>query len=285
MNIRLLRLLCTALFMGRAWQHLRWDAPYRALLWDQQWLEALLARMGWQWSAYLDGPMSDASVQQLTQWVGGFYLCCAAFSVLTPPREKGQPWLQKIGHLFLWVGAGALCLLALLYVKDRGGQWPLLLEYTIQCGLPLCLSYALKGMTGPRYRRGITWLVAACFLGHGLYALGWPWPQPAGFVSMSMHLLGMSEWTARRFLWVMGLLDLVFVVGLCWQKMPPQWLLYGVIWGFLTALARWLAHIDLPGMGLEQWLHEVLVRLGHGGLVWVLMREWRKISTSPFLKK
>ena len=36
---KVLRLATFALFAGRAWQHLFWDAPFRALLWDKETME------------------------------------------------------------------------------------------------------------------------------------------------------------------------------------------------------------------------------------------------------
>jgi len=40
--VPVLRISCCCLLVGRAWQHLFWDAPFRAFLWDEHLLQGIV---------------------------------------------------------------------------------------------------------------------------------------------------------------------------------------------------------------------------------------------------
>ena len=51
---RIIQIAAIAVFLGRGWQHLFWDAPFRALLWDEDWMSGIVqAVLGMEWKDYI----------------------------------------------------------------------------------------------------------------------------------------------------------------------------------------------------------------------------------------
>lgn len=70
----ILQWVTAALFAGRAWQHLRWDGPYRTLLWDEALMKPFVQRiLGMDWASYATDPSTDAFVRHLTTGTGCFF--------------------------------------------------------------------------------------------------------------------------------------------------------------------------------------------------------------------
>lgn len=279
LTVLLLRVACLAVFLGRAWQHWFWDAPWRAFFWDETLLQEVVGwSTGLSWQAYTTHPNTDQYISWLIQGFGIFYVLCAVATVLAQrPRRWTGYWLLA--------GSGALLLLAVLYWKEqffRGGQ---LIEYASQIGSPLLLYGALFG----GWRReellvGLKVAVSLTFLGHGLYALGF-YPVPGHFVEMTIRITGMGEADARLLLQVAGLLDMVVAVGIFWPKVARGCLLYAGVWGLATALARpWAGfHPALPWVTLHQSLFEAVYRLPHAVLplaAWVMINKFPAVVRS-----
>ena len=268
--LTLLRYLCFFLFLGRAWQHIRWDAPFRALLWDQNIMEGFVTKYtNYEWSEWIRSPEMDSIIQGWIEGFGWFYLFCAIVVLLVR-----KTWPKKI-VLFLFAFASlSLIVLALLYCKEKfyhGGQF---LEYAIQFSLPLLFYFALfKNYNNSSFKIALKVAIASTFFGHGLYALGY-YPVPGNFVQMTLSTFPfLSEQSAYLYLKIAGVLDLVCVVAIFFPKLTKPALYYCIIWGFLTALARVVANFygDLWLDSLDQWLPETLYRLGHGGVPLVLL--------------
>ena len=255
----LLRAACLSVFLGRAWQHWFWDAPWRALFWDEdlmQKLVTLFTQLSWQ--EYTTHPDTDGFIHLLVRGFGIFYLLCAVAAVIVNRQRK---WA---GYVLL-TGGVALFLLALLYWKEqffRGGQ---LIEYASQFGSPLLLyGMVFRSLSREQFLRALKVVVALTFLGHGLYALGF-YPVPGHFVEMTMRILGTGETDARLFLRIAGGLDMVVAVGIFMPRAAGWCLLYAAGWGFATALARpWAGfHPALPWASLHQSVFEAVYRLPH----------------------
>ena len=127
----LLRISCFFVFAGRAWQHLFWDAPFRAFFWDQQLLEGIVGVVtGLAWFEYVTHPATDQFINVLTRCLGVFYLLMALLTLWLRP---GMRWAAKLYGL----SAFLLAMLALLYYKEKFYHTAQFFEYALQF-----LSYA-----------------------------------------------------------------------------------------------------------------------------------------------
>lgn len=274
--LRLLQFSAAGVFLGRAWQHLYWDAPYRALLWDEQWMRRPVESiLGTDWGTYVG--QTDVGIQVFIQFVGGFYLVCALAALLieTVPR---------ISRFFLPVGGASLIFLAFLYTKEKFYLLPQFFEYSLQFGSPFFLwaFYRNRGAAGAAYQFWMKAAIALTFTCHGLFAMGIV-PTPGYFVEMVMNITGLDQSGAFVFLKIAGILDIILSVMLFlpqrWSVLPA--LAYAVFWGLATTVARVWAYSYIMGWDdlLMRWLHESIMRLPHFlvplFLLLYLWKDWR----------
>lgn len=271
----LYRLAALSVLLGRAYQHLFWDAPFRALLWDEVRMRPLVeALFGYSWKDWVSSPSAHAVIQNLITGMGGFYLL-AALMVLFAERLP-----KKVVQSTLLLATGLLTLLALMYWKEKFFHLGQLFEYSLQiAALPLFLLSQNGGLPALRSRTPlIKAAIALTFICHGLYAIG-VYPRPGDFVTMLMQGLWLNEEQAITALKTAGLLDftaalLLFMPeGVSLFKRNSPWahrlfraaLWYCIIWGLLTALARVWSHFYLPFWleSLHQWAWQTIVRLPH----------------------
>lgn len=265
-SVLLLRVAVVAVFLGRAAEHYWSGGPYRALFWDEEWWGRGVA----DWSALSEGWLGDGVINGITLGIALLFLVCALAAV-----RVGRD--SSYAKAVLWLGAGALLLLSLVLFKDKFYQIPQLMEYSLQWSSPLLLLLFLAD--NPRVWLWARWAVAFTFVGHGVYALGWL-PVPVHFMEMSMGILGLDEDAARLFLRVAGLLDMWVAVSMF---LPGRWrrsgLVYAVLWGGLTALARVVYDFqwELPWQSLAQGLPGTVYRFPHALVpLWLLLNwEWR----------
>lgn len=257
----LTQIAVVAVFLGRAWQHIYWDAPYRVLLWDEDWMKPIVEGiLGWKWEDYVTSLIVDRFIQQFTLGIGGFYIVCAFATIFI------HQW-KRIARAILWMGSFSLLFLAFLYSKDKFFHLGQLLEYTLQWGSPifLIILYQQKQCSVQLFFF-IKIAIALTFTCHGLYAIGY-YPRPGDFTQMTMSVLHTNEVGAIQFLKIAGLLDfiasgLLFVPG----KIGKIALLYCSAWGLATTFVRTLAPL-LLGSSIEnvllQSMHESLYRFPH----------------------
>jgi hypothetical protein len=256
----LLQISTVLVFFGRAYQHLFWDAPFRAFFWDEGLLKGVIE--GWfnrTWEEYVTDLSVDQGVAKLIVATGIFYLLCGLAALFIRRLPK---WTN---HLIL-LGALGLLFLAMLYWKEKFYHWGQLLEYAIQVGSPVFL-WAWSRPTA-NHNRLISWMkvaTALTFVCHGLYAVGY-YPRPENFTSMTISILGISESGANQLLVVAGILDFVAAVLLF---LPGKWawpaLFYCVGWGLATAVARVWANYypDFWMESLHQWTYHTVYRIPH----------------------
>jgi hypothetical protein len=263
-KIRLLFILVQAaavcVFLGRGWQHIFWDAPYRALLWDEAWMSGIVERLfDMPWKEYVTSPQVDRNIQGWIKGTGFFYMICAITALFI--RKLGKP-----GRIVLSLGGLNLVFLAALYCKEKfffAGQF---LEYTLQWSSPFFLAYFAGG--GSFNSKAIFLLkvaTALTFTCHGLYAAGY-YPRPGNFGEMVISITGWAEADAITFLNIAGAMDfIVSVLIFLPKRIAIPALGYVVIWGFLTTLARIWAYfyVDFWAGSLHQWLHESIFRTPH----------------------
>ena len=97
--VLLVRSACVLLLVGRAWQHLFWDAPFRALLWSQATMEGVVkAVLGLDWEAYASNPTISDTIQGVIRGFGAFYLLAAVVAMVYPVDAKacGRRWLAGV---------------------------------------------------------------------------------------------------------------------------------------------------------------------------------------------
>ncbi|MEM9991598.1 MAG: hypothetical protein AAF738_07520, partial [Bacteroidota bacterium] len=110
---RCLQCATVAVFLGRAWQHIYWDAPYRTLFWSEEWLGWLVKGLfAYTWTDYITSPLVNTCINTFTQTIGLFFLVLAL--VATFIRQIPQ-WMYYLLH----IGIFLLIFLAFLYCKEK----------------------------------------------------------------------------------------------------------------------------------------------------------------------
>ncbi|WNJ20201.1 hypothetical protein [Pontibacter sp. G13] len=258
---KLIQFSCFLVFAGRAWQHLIWDAPFRAFFWDQALLEGMVTSLtGMEWFDYVTNPATDGFIQGLTRGMGVFYLGMAILTLLLKPTMKRVGWLY-------FVSSGLLAILALLYCKEKFYHAAQFFEYAIQFLSPIFFYLTIfQKIDWSHLLLLLKGAIAMTFVAHGLYAFGF-YPRPGVFVDMTINILHCSEPFAHDFLWVAGVLDFVIGVGIFLPKVDRACLIYAVIWGLATAVARTWANLQFDASFwalLNQYLPQTIYRLPHG---------------------
>jgi hypothetical protein len=246
--------------LGRAWQHLFWDAPLRVLLWDEAWMKPLVENVfKHSWDDYITSPATEEKILMASYAFGVFYFCCALIAAFIFEVPKWVAQLLKAGAFFLF-------LLACLYCKEKFFSMGQLLEYSCQIVSPLLLFYwVYPKVKASTYRLLAKVAIAFTFICHGLYAVNY-YPRPGEFVDMVINTFSVSETTAVQFLMMACILD--FIVGVAIflpGKISRLALGYCVFWGFTTTFARYTSNLDVSYLleGLNQWTWQVLTRLPH----------------------
>ena len=276
----LLVIATAAVFAGRGWQHIFLDAPYRALLWDQNIMEPFIS--GWantNWEDYVGDIKVDRGIQNGIKVIGFFYAIIALLVISIP--KSGKKWLRPM----LLVGASSLIFLAFLYSKERFYQAPQFWEYSLQFSTPIFLFWWLvKEKWGKSMILGMKIAIALTFIAHGLYAAG-VYPRPAHFTEMTMTILGLSEIQTGYFLQGIAVADFVASVLIFFQKpLSTIGLVYCIIWGFLTTIARFWGNFNVDWLmdTMQQWLYESIYRFPHfiiPLIVLILSTQSKKLNT------
>lgn len=256
----LLKWLCFAIFLGRGVQFVFWSTPIRHFLYNRQiasYYSLLSDQTVDQWMV---DPALSQFASALQHGLGYLFLLLALAAVLLPSQRK---WTAIVPL----AGTGLIALTGLMDYYNLNGQLHQLMEYLIQTATPFSLYLLIRGINMGRIRWIMRIAIAATFFGHGIYALG-IFGQPGTFLDLTIGALGCSETVAKQFLFVAGALDMVVAVGLFFPDLEKAVLVYAVIWGFATAIARTIGPFDadLPWYTLKQVWQETMYRLPHGGL-------------------
>jgi len=232
--IAILKISAFLIFLGRAYQHLIWDAPYRAFLWDEAILKGIVENIfNTSWNNYVTSPTADSTNAIVIKIIGVFYLLCAIISLKIKPNMK-----KTTGQFF---------------------------EYSIQFLTPMLLYMAVfTSIEFKKIRLIALVAIALTFSCHGLYAVGY-YPRPGTFIDMTLNILPINEPSAHLFLKIAGVLDFVVAIAIFIPKISYLALIYAFVWGGLTAMARLAGHfyIDFLWNSFNQWTWEVLIRLPH----------------------
>ncbi len=256
----LIQIATIAVFLGRAWQHIIWDAPFRTLLWDEAWMSQILPYFSsMPYEEFITSMDMDDTIQNTIRGFGWFYFGCALVALLI----KKVP---RLLNYILIVGAVSLIFLAFLYCKEKFFQWGQFWEYSLQFGSPIFLFLLWKKQN---VNTSLILLmkiaIAITFISHGLYALDY-YPRPGNFTQMVIDILGVSEGNAVHILNTAGVLDFILAIGIFLKGNISKWaLIYAIFWGTATTLARIWAHFNLDMIDdtLMMWVHESIYRLPH----------------------
>ncbi|MDX2067515.1 MAG: hypothetical protein SFV55_03755 [Haliscomenobacter sp.] len=269
----LLQTAACGLLLGRAWQHLFWDAPYREFLWDEYWMKDFVSLiLGLSWSEYVGNPLYDERIQLFSKGLGYFYLLAAGAAV-------GIKWFPRLARTILSAASGTLLILALIVWKEQGWQIGQLLEQSLQWATPLLLVANNKSTIPKQWvLLGARVIISCTFIGHGMYALGY-YPIPGNFLEMTMRSLSIGEYPARQFLLLIGVLDVLAALGVLRPKrLKTAIFAYLIAWGLLTSLARVWGYFSLEFIEnwLQMWLYELFIRFPHFMVPWFLWLEEKK---------
>jgi len=233
-----LRLSVFFVFLGRGWEHLFWDAPFRAVLWDQTLMEGLVTNLtGMTWQQYATSVKVNFVIDTSIKLIGVVYLCCAAVSLIIKPKHK------KWGKA-LFVGAFFLIILSFLFYKNKFYKFGQFIEYSCQMFSPIFLYlYLFYKVQANKFHLLLKVALALTFIGHGMYALG-VYVTPGIWTDMAMSSLNFiglypSEVQVERIIYIAGILDMVLAVGIF---LPKKWsipfIVWAIIWGLLTTFSR-----------------------------------------------
>ncbi|MEW7290368.1 hypothetical protein [Aquimarina sp. 2304DJ70-9] len=280
--VSILRLSTFLIFLGRSYQHIVWDAPYRAFLWDEAILKGVIENiLDITWNDYVTSLSVDSSISFSIKMIGVFYLLCAIVTLMIKPNMK------KLGKIFLLGGSIGLFILAFLYCKEKFFHVGQFFEYTIQILSPVLLYMVMFTSIEFKKIRLIALIaIALTFSCHGLYAIGY-YPRPGTFIDMTLNTLHVNEPSAHLMLKIAGILDFIVAIAIFIPRISYAALIYAFIWGGLTAIARLVGHFhfDFLWNTFSQWTWEVLIRLPHAliplSIIIVDRPEtlfWKKIS-------
>lgn len=276
-NIKLVMLLgVVSVFLGRAWQFLFWDAPYRTLFWDEGLLKPLVESLfKITWYEYVTSSATDNFINGLVFSTGVIYLLSAVSCLVYYFKRN------KIAKILIFLGGFNLVLLSFLLMKDKYYQFGQFFEHSIQFSLPFIFVFYVKGEL-KNINFWLKFLIGIVFVSHGLYAIGY-YPVPGNFQDMVIRVFNFSEGNAKLFLKFAGRLDFIVALAVFIPKVSRFALIYAVLWGLLTAFARIVANLQMDFLlqTIHQELHGTLFRLSHGlvPLLVILLerktRDWR----------
>lgn len=258
----LLKLSCFCIFIGRAYEHLFWDAPFRSLLWDQKLLSPIVEGVfNTNWQDYVTSSFADKTIQAIMKINGAFYAICAIISLFIQENSK------KIFKVILFTGGMFLFFLALLLTKSKFYHISMFFEHSIQFGTPLVLLLVFKVKQDfTKIIIPLKVITALTFISHGVYAIGTVYPLPANFVTMTLNILPITENLAKSHLYAAGILDFVAAILIFVPKVSRAALLYAAFWGIVTAFARILSGLtyDVSLLTLHQYLFATVYRIPNG---------------------
>jgi hypothetical protein len=183
---------------------------------------------------------------------------------------------NKNFETLLLVSSALIFFVCVLKVVGRGFNPLILVEWACQIGSCLVLICLIRKQSISKSLRLAEICVALTFIGHGLFALGWPYAVPSHFIDMFVSFVGTTESLSRQILLVIGLLDVLVGLSLFFKIRSTAILSWAIVWGGVTALAR-TATMVMPN-SLENnlyWLTESAVRLPHMLLPLAVLVGWK----------
>lgn len=253
------------IFLGRGYQYIFWDAPYRVILWSENLMEPIINIFYNSWDDYAKDIRLTNIIQYFIKVQGIIFVFLAVF--LLWKINLFNKFCFRLLYLYACLH---IFLLSILNSLEHYGKIFSFLEHATQLSIPILFYILLqkKESTEEKELLVLKWAkpaIAVTFLSHGIYALGFH-PVPGRFVDMTILILDCTETTARLFLQIAGMLDVVVAVGVFLPKINKYIFLYAFFWGIATALARIWGYIEWDNLthSIHTRLFLVLYRLPHG---------------------
>ncbi len=258
--LAILKISFIGVLLGRSWQFLFWDAPYRSLMWDQALMQNFVSSVfNMSWEEWASSSSVDFGIQIAIRITGVLFVI-SIFALLLFNKERQWP------KYILWVAQFFLVLLAILQTKEKFYHFGQFFEHASQLGVFIGIIGHVNGwLKNKRMEFFLKACIALTFFCHGLYAINY-YPRPGNFVDMFINILHTSEKVAHQAIAVIGVID-ILIAGMLFVSKLDKWVLYYCLfWGIITAFARLLNgfYIDFPLQSLHQVWHTVSYRLVHG---------------------
>ena len=264
------------MFIGHSWLCFNGQMPLRALLWDENIMSGIITRLsGQDWNWWVTSLEIDEKISYCVMIQGFIFLFFAALSLI-PIRKKSYRYIYLVSVINL------VFLAFLKYLDNRIGIGNLL-EHATQFTCPLVLFlFTAKGDFSKSTELLAKVSVALTFIFHGLFAINfghdWAWlnhSRPGHFTEMVMLCLGIhEESSANQILFIAGILDfLAAILIFTKRKLIKMSLLYMILWGLLTSIARPWAHFNKSSImeSLNNWIPEMLLRIPHFAIPFCLL--------------
>lgn len=262
------RISCAIMLIGHGWVCLNGKMPLTALLWDEELMSGLITSItGEDWNSWVTSLEVGDAISNLIKAQGILFIFFAV-TILIKSQKK---WFN---YIYIIISINLLFLAVLKYLDSRVGIGNLL-EHASQFCMPLIIFFiardkSIKGMSLIIAKVSI----AFAFIFHGLFAINFrhemiifDHARPGHFTEMVMLSLGINqESLANSILVIAGILDFISA-ALIFSKGTPRniGLLYMLIWGSLTAMARPWSRFDSYEIveSLNIWIPEMLYRAPH----------------------
>lgn len=282
----LLRISAFLMFLGRFWEHFRWLGPYRDVFYNPSgWvMKSIRYLTGESLTEVYNNHFYEHLVIYFSKGLGILFLIAGIILLFYDKLKFLKPiiYAALIGLLFNYYG---------LLVGKHFDMWGIFFEHASQFIIPiLVIKYSKQQSYRTVYIAQIA--ISITFISHGLFAAGY-YPQPGHFADMMIIGFGLEENLARLILIIIGWLDFVFgaILLIPFSALNSKWLKalfltflwYGIIWGFLTAMARFYVPYrqDLFWSNITQDLYEVLIRVPHFMVplfIWLMWKNRKLIN-------
>lgn len=252
-NLRLIFILamlaCAGVLLGRAWQHIFWDPPYRTILWDEDLLKPVIQSLfGMKWEDYVTNNTIDYRLQLSFKLIGVLLAIGAVMAVFISR-------LKRFAEIYLLCCSLWLLFLSVIYWKEYFWDLPQFIELTSQWMAPAIFVALYQSFhKNINILRILRITLALTFCGHGLYALGFV-PLPGSWVDMVINGLSLSETGAKHFLKTIGVLDIIAALLVFVPRFQKAGFWYMLIWGAIAAGGR-LVGTFYPEIGVLNFLYQ-----------------------------
>ncbi|MDG2331057.1 MAG: hypothetical protein P8M05_05650 [Flavobacteriales bacterium] len=264
------------MLLGHAWECLRWETNLGNVLLDPSGFGKVLA---WYFDTSLHQLYSNRLAENFVLGVdhsfGIIFIIAAISAVFIKQNSRFLKWPLHFA---------AICLTIIVFSSfySKNFYIGILLENAAQILTPVILIYITRNNNNRRLVGLMKWSIAFTFFGHGLFAIGY-YPQPGYFIDMMIKGFDIHETLARNVLIVFGILDFIFAISIFIPKLLSAALIYGILWGFITAIARITTsfNTDFLDNWIEQYLFAFMIRVPHFLIPLILWIEHRKSVNSP----
>ena len=134
-SVLILKTAVFTIFIARAYQHIFWDVPYRAILWYEKIMSPLLNVFNIKWNDFVNDITVDSKIQYSIKIIGFLYLVAAVLvlNFKEASKKRSKLFIKSISFWQFFV--------VFLVTKESFFQIGQYFEHALQLGLPLLLLY------------------------------------------------------------------------------------------------------------------------------------------------